>query len=146
MIVLKIISMSNNIDAICNQMTADNWAADNEMTNYQPEALKSFLINPKNILLLAYDGNKIAGAALAYEVPHPEGENYLYVHELDTHPDYRRQGVGTMLMKEVLKIAKERGCYELWLGTEDDNVAAQKLYESLNPAEIDKTITYTYKL
>lgn len=140
------IHSGNDLIAICTQMTPENWAADNEMTNYQPEALKTFLKDPKNILLLAYDNEKIAGAALAYEILHPEGENYFYVHELDTHPKYRRQGVGTMLMKELLRMAKDRGCYELWLGTEEDSLGAQALYESLGPSEVDKTVTYTYKL
>lgn len=127
-------------------MRTDNWAADNEMSNYQPDALRKFLSEPDNLLLLAYDGDKIAGAVIAHELKHPDGDNHFYVHELDTHPDYRRQGVGRMMMDELVKISKNRGCAELWLGTETDNIAAQKLYESLGPTETEQTITYSYKL
>jgi ribosomal protein S18 acetylase RimI-like enzyme len=81
---------------------------------------------------------------LCYELPHPDGEDMLYVHELDTHPDFRRQGVGQALMQELFKIAKERGLSEVWLGADDDNQAANALYRKLGPSEEGSTTTYSY--
>lgn len=143
---LKATSKNDDLDYTCSQISADQWAADNEMTDYDEPALRSFLEDDKNILLIAWDEKKIAGMALCYEMPHPEGKNYLYVHELDTHPDYRRQGVATLLMKELMSIAKQRDCSELWLGADQDNPAANEFYKSLNPTEIEPTITYSYKV
>ena len=82
---------------------------------------------------------------LCYVLPHPAGEDALYVHELDTHPDYRRRGIATQLMQEVQKIAREKGLMEVWLGTETDNDAANGFYRSLNPSEVEPCIIYTYK-
>ncbi len=147
MISLKQIAPTDDLGAICVQMTPDNWAKDNEMTQYEESRLRKFLDDNKNLLLLAYDGDKIAGSALCYELPHPANDgSSLYVHELDTHPDYRRQGVATQLMQELFKIAKTRGLYEVWLGTEQDNAAANELYKSLDPYETELTATYSYKI
>ncbi len=91
------IGASDDLAAICGQMQPNAWAADNEITSYRPDLLKKFL-DGGGILVLAQVGDKIAGAALFYALPHPAGEHSLYVHELDTHPDYRRQGVASQIM------------------------------------------------
>lgn len=144
--IVKLITEADNLGPICAQMQPGNWAADNEMTSYSPSALKSFLADGANILLLAYDDERIVGAALAYEMPHPEDKKYLYLHELDTHPDYRRQGVGKLLMQELIAVGRSRGLSEMWLEVDNDNLGAQKLYDSFDPSAVDKTITYSYKL
>jgi ribosomal protein S18 acetylase RimI-like enzyme len=136
---------SNDLAAICAQMQPDLWGKDNEMTSYQPESLKKFL-GQNGILLLAYSDDKIAGALLAYKLAHPDGDDHLYVHELDTHPDFRRQGVGTQLVQEAFKLAKELSLDEVWLGTEHDNEAAKALYQKLGPTEIEHGPTYSYKI
>jgi ribosomal protein S18 acetylase RimI-like enzyme len=121
------------------------WGNDNEMTSYQPEQLKKYLENDQNLLLLAYEGEKIAGAALCYILPHPAGDHSLYVHELDTHLNYRRQGVATKLMQELFTIAKQRKLKEVWVGTETTNKIADAFYKSLMPYEIEPSIIYSYK-
>ena len=143
---LRFITADDNLQEICDQMQPGSWARDNEMTSYQADTLKEFLKNPMNILLLAYDQEHIAGAALCYELPHPAGENSLYVHELDTHPGYRRRGVATAIMRKLHEIARQRQLGELWLGTETDNAAANRFYKSLQPAEIEPSVIYTYKV
>lgn len=136
----------DDLAAICEQMQPDSWAKDNEMTSYQPDKLRAFLKDDKSLLLLAYDDKKIAGAALCYELPHPAGEDSLYVHELDTHPDYRRHGVATAIMEKLREIAKDRAMTELWVGTETENTKAQSFYESLKPYEIEPSVIYSYKV
>ncbi len=136
----------SDVEVVCAQMQPDLWGKDNEMTSYQPEALKKFL-EQNGTLLLAYDGDKIAGVALCYYLPHPATTDHsFYVHELDTHPDYRRKGVGEMLMKEAMQLAKECGAKELWVGTETDNVPANALYRKLKAYEIEQAVIYSYKI
>lgn len=79
-------------------------------------------------------------------MPHPSGEDTFYVHELDTHPDFRRQGIGQKLMQEVVKYAKQKGFYEAWVATETDNIPANNLYKKLSPSEVEASVTYSYKL
>lgn len=142
---LVVVDLQNDLQDICAQMQPDLWAADNQMTSYKPELLKEFL-EAGNILLLAKDGDKIAGAVIAHKLLHPAGESSLYVHELDTHPDYRRQGVATMLINKCKELAKEMNLTEVWLGTETDNDAANAFYKTLDPYEIEPSVIYAYKV
>ena len=136
---------SDNLSAICAQMQPEAWGNDNEMTSYQPQLLERFL-EAGHVLLLAYRGDQIVGAAIAHELLHPAGEHSLYVHELDTHPNYRRQGIATLLMSELTKFAKDKGLTEVWLGTESENQAANALYKRLDPYEIEPSVIYAYKV
>jgi len=145
MLLLQIVTTHDDLDAICAQMQPGLWAVDNQMTSYKPELLRKFL-ESGGILLLAKDGDKIAGAVIAYKLLHPAGEDSLYVHELDTHPDYRRQGVATMLINKCREIAKDMNLAEVWLGTETDNAAANGFYKTLNPDEIESSVIYAYKV
>lgn len=72
-------------------------------------------------------------------------EDWFYVDEVDVLPEFRRQGVARAMMQKVLEIAAEWGLDEVWLGTEPDNMAANKLYKSMNPSEVEEFIGYTYK-
>ncbi len=137
---------ADNLAAICAQVQPDLWGKDNEMTAYEPELLKDFL-EKGNFLVLVKDGDKIAGIATAYTLPHPSKDgSSLYVHEVDAHPDFRHRGVGTMLMKEMLKIAKEQGLDEVWVGADTGNTAAHGLYQKLGPYEADPCTIYAYKI
>jgi ribosomal-protein-alanine N-acetyltransferase len=59
--------------------------------------------------------------------------NFLF-HEahilnLAVHEDLRRQGVGTILMHDILKELKIKGCVFIYLEVRVSNTAAQKFYE-----------------
>ena len=89
---------------------------------------------------------KLAGIASARIEQKAYGfSRWLYVDEVDSCKNYRQQGVGTALMRELLRIASENKCEEVWLGTESRNVIANKFYESLKPDAIDEVIGYTFE-
>jgi len=46
----------------------------------------------------------------------------------------------------LLELADEADCEEVWLGTEVDNVAANALYSSLKPDDVETFIGYTYEM
>src|SRR5688500_13054331 len=140
---IKRIFLADDLTAICEQMQPDLWGRDNDISSWQPETLKQFL-QQNGHLLLACAGDKIAGAALCYDMPPPAAvDRSFYVNELDTHPDFRRQGIGTLLMQEAFKLGKELGASEVWVATETDNDAANGLYTKLQPYEIEQSITYS---
>ena len=144
--IYRIVTTESPIDKICQQFQPDRWGADNKMTSYQPKLLREFLANDKNILLFAYADSKIAGAALVYFLPHPASEDTLYVHELDVHPNFRRQGVAEGLMNEVFQISRERGCPEVWLEASSGNVPANTLYKKLAPNLIKDSVLYSWDI
>ncbi len=97
-------------------------------------------------LLIARDGDDLVGLVWGYvggrgqywtdlavaSLPHAVAEAWLGGHfevvELIVNPAYRRRGVGRALLGEILaRSSKARAV----LSVDDDNVAAQSLYESM---------------
>jgi aminoglycoside 6'-N-acetyltransferase I len=114
--------------------------------DFTEESLKNFLSDPSRFYLVAYEDGDLAGAIHGYVMLHPTGVKYLYVDEVDTVAAHRRHGVATAMMAETFAIGRQLGCTELWLGTEDDNAAANALYQKLGPTETEHGPIYTYKL
>ena len=50
-------------------------------------------------------------------------------------PAARRRGVGRRLVDALAALARERGCYGMWVGTETENVAARATYERAGARE-----------
>jgi ribosomal protein S18 acetylase RimI-like enzyme len=54
----------------------------------------------------------------------------IYIDELFVETQFRRQGVGSQIMDEILTIAREMGAKTLWAQTEPYNDAAQDFFVS----------------
>ena len=94
----------------------------------EPEA---FLRDPSSFVLGAYIDDTPVGLAWGLQMRSPSGRLTTYVHELDVHGYWRRQGVGSALITEAMNLAHRRGSTKFWLSTGGHNEAAQALYESL---------------
>ena len=140
------VTLQDDLIAICAQLTPEKWGKDNEMKQYELEALQQFLAEAHNLLVLAWSGNSIVGVALGYVLMHPDGkEHSLYIHELDTHPDFRRQGIATKLIQWLREYASIHALQEVWLSTElEDNESANRFYRALLPDETLKSVIYSY--
>jgi ribosomal protein S18 acetylase RimI-like enzyme len=53
-----------------------------------------------------------------------------YLEELYVVPDLRGQGIGRVLLREAMDVARAEGAVNIELGTSDDDRAARALYES----------------
>jgi ribosomal protein S18 acetylase RimI-like enzyme len=62
------------------------------------------------------------------ELGYEKWNSRMRVWELLVKDDYRRQGIGTLLMGHAVKVAKERGARMLVLETQSCNVAAISFY------------------
>ncbi len=92
------------------------------------DATATFLAQPGHHLLLAYEDGRAVGMVTGVEMTHPDKGTEMFLYELGVAPDARLKGVGTALVEALAELARERGCYGMWVGTEHDNEAAQRTY------------------
>ena len=52
----------------------------------------------------------------------------MFLYELGVLPSARRQGVATALVGALEALARERGCYGMWVGVDVDNEPARAAY------------------
>ncbi|MHA2313439.1 MAG: GNAT family N-acetyltransferase [Candidatus Thorarchaeota archaeon] len=82
----------------------------------------------KNIILVARDGKRIIGFVLANFI-HYNIFRYGYIEELYVDKDSRRKGVGTSLIKAMMKKLKDLNVGYVLIGTDKNNKKAIELYK-----------------
>lgn len=89
---------------------------------------------------VALDGEKIAGVIIAFRSQDKPAD--VYLQDVMTHPDYRRQGIAAALIEAVRTQAETWGCERLYLTSEPDNTAAHHTWGTLGFTNIrgDKVI------
>lgn len=100
----------------------------------QPDWCEDFLADPRHHLVVAQVDGVVVGMASAVDYIHPDKAPQLFINEVGVSPEYRRQGIGRRLMERLVELATELGCTEAWVLTDDDNVAANRLYSSSGAA------------
>jgi len=99
-------------------------------------ATERFLADPTHHLLIAYDtGDRAVGMISGVEMTHPDKGTEMFIYELGVAPTARLQGVATELVRQLATLARERGCYGMWDGTEPDNAAGQATYRKAGATE-----------
>ena len=107
-----------------------------------------FLSDPRHRLVVALDDTLVVGFVSAVVYLHPDKQTpELWINEVGVAPSHQGQGIGKRLMKKVLETAKESGCSEAWVLTEQDNAAAIALYKSTSGREEKPNpVMFTFKL
>jgi ribosomal protein S18 acetylase RimI-like enzyme len=54
----------------------------------------------------------------------------MFLYELSVAEAHRRRGIGTALVRSLAELARERGCYGMWVSTDADNAAALGAYRA----------------
>jgi ribosomal protein S18 acetylase RimI-like enzyme len=112
-----------------------------------PEATARFLADPHHHLLYAYDPDgRPIGMISGVETTHPDKGTEMFLYELSVADDARRQGVGTALVGALADLARARGCYGMWVGTEPDNVAALATYRRAGGRDEAAFVALTWDL
>ncbi|WP_274361359.1 GNAT family N-acetyltransferase [Paenibacillus thermotolerans] len=82
-------------------------------------------------VLVCESGGKVAGFATYGPFRPWPAYKYTIEHSVYVRSDARRQGVATLLLKELLRIAEERGFATVVAGIDEDNASSILMHEKL---------------
>lgn len=99
-----------------------------------------FLEAPGHHLLVAFEGEMAAGFVTGVETTHPDKGTEMFLYELSVGPDFRGRGIGRALVAALEALARDAGCYGMWVATEPDNAAAIATYRSAGASEPEPSV------
>lgn len=88
-------------------------------------------LEPENFILAEIDGKIMGCAALIKSAFH--GKDFLEIHSIAVHPNFRGKGIGTRLIKHLLTTIEDPGC-DLYVRT-----TAPVFFEKLNFTKIENS-------
>lgn len=149
MLDVSIVTVESNLQELVDEINWASWDHANDMSEYDVTSLTAYLTRQDTLFVTCHDvqdeARVLLGMASARVELKPYGhERWLYVDEVDVCADQRRRDAGKAMMVKLIELAREAGCEEVWLGAEKDNLAANALYESLNPADVAQVVGYAY--
>ncbi|MBL1292208.1 GNAT family N-acetyltransferase [Streptomyces sp. NPDC057067] len=96
----------------------------------RPAWAARFLAADGHLMLIAYEDGVPAGFVSGIGMLHPDKGTEMCLYELSVAEAYRRRGIGRALTEALAAEARERGCYDMWVGVERHNEAALATYRS----------------
>lgn len=93
---------------------------------WSEKSVASELSNPLSLWLVAMEGERLAGYVGSQTVL---GETDMM--NIAVHPDFRRQGVATLLIERLVAALRARGSHCLTLEVRQSNESAGRLYERM---------------
>lgn len=94
------------------------------------EWAEHFLAQPNHHLCIAYAGGEPSGFVSGVELTHPDKGTEMFLYELGVDDRFRGRGIGKALVAALVDLARDRGCYGIWVLTDSDNSAAVRTYKS----------------
>lgn len=96
-------------------------------TSWSKDSYIQELTNPIAKYLVAKIDNKVVGFVGTWIIL-----DESHITNIAVHPNYRKQGVASTLLKELLSYCKNQGCIAYTLEVRSGNKAAKALYEKHN--------------
>ena len=109
-------------------------------------ATRRFLAEPTHHLLVAYDGATQLGFVTGVELTHPDKGTEMFLYELGVDAAARGRGVGGTLVRALADVAREAGCYDMWVLADADNAAAQATYARAGGRESSRPVLLEWDL
>ena len=110
------------------------------------ETLTSWLFDKEKaeVLFAIEDGKEVGFALFFHNFSTFLGRAGIYIEDLYVKPEYRKHGHGKALIKQVAKIAVERGCGRLELSCLDWNKPSIDFYLSLGATKMQGWSLYRF--
>lgn len=102
-----------------------------------PEKMRSTFqrlrTNPNYIFLVARRDGRLTGSVMGIVCEELYGEcrPFMVVEDVIVDQNHRRQGIGSLLMRELERLATTRDCAYIIFVTEQDRTTAHQFYASL---------------
>jgi ribosomal protein S18 acetylase RimI-like enzyme len=109
-------------------------------------AAERFLAAEGHYLLIGYIGDEPAGFTTGVEMTHPDKGTEMFLYELGVDERFRGQGLGTALVSALRELAREHGCYGMWVLTDADNAAALATYSETGAGDSSNQVMLTWDL
>lgn len=110
-----------------------------------PARVSAYLAAPGHMMVLAVAGGEVIGQACAVIHRHLDLPTELYIDNLGVTEAWRRRGIASRLLDELVAWGRNEGCEEAWVATEPDNEAAGALY-ARRGAEAVPVVMFEYEL
>ncbi|MDR2086744.1 MAG: GNAT family N-acetyltransferase [Dysgonamonadaceae bacterium] len=102
--------------------------------------------HPTTIVLLACCESEVCGLLIAFEnISTFTVRPMINIHDIVVLPEYRRKGIGKLLLEAAINTGKEKGCSRITLEVRQDNLPAQQLYKSMDFKETQPPMYYWRK-
>lgn len=97
-------------------------------------ATRRFLAEAGHHLLIAYVDGHPAGFISGLEMTHPDKGTEMFLYELSVEERFRGHGLGRALGERLKDLARNSGCYGMWVLTDEHNATALATYEGSGAA------------
>ena len=112
----------------------------------RPDWAERFLSQPDHHLCVAYLDGRPAGFVSGVETTHPDKGTEMFLYELGVDEWARGRGIGRALVAALRELARERGCYGMWVLTDADNAAALATYSSAGAGQRSDHVMLSWDL
>lgn len=142
---IKVLDLCREVRDYHNQIS-DNYFKEQDDDYEQIDFLAS-LTDDNTIALVAENDGNVVGYLLAdeKEVAYLRAPKLMHICNLGVSRAYRNQGIGHLLMDEIVKIAQNRQVDEIKLGVFIKNTAARHLYEQYGFEAIEQRMSLKLK-
>src|SRR3954447_13050852 len=96
-----------------------------------PLLTAEFFADPRHHLAVAIEDRVVVGMASAVHYVHPDKRPQLWINEVAVAPAHQKRGIGKQLLALLFDRGNALGCEEAWVLTDRGNVAAMRLYASM---------------
>lgn len=111
----------------------------------RPEWARRFLAADGHLMLIAYTDGRPVGFVSGVEMVHPDKGTEMCLYELSVDGEHRRRGVGRALCEALESAARERGCYDMWVGVDPANAAALATYRAAGGKDDERFAMITWE-
>jgi aminoglycoside 6'-N-acetyltransferase I len=106
---------------------------------------RRFFSEPNHHIVVAVDDGIVVGMTSAVDYVHPDKPPQLWINEVGVATSHRGRGIAKQMLERMLAHGRQLECTEAWLGTEETNEPARRLYANAG-GSAEPFILYSFGL